>query len=215
MLVPSASAVFAASPRDDVPDKGMCRTCVVRGATHGEEDVVAWREFDGALYTFCSAPCAETFDAFPQAYVPRSLPRPAPQMVLLTEGDDEIVIGRGDGRVMLLDFWATWCSPCLEAMPELQDLHQTYGGTSFSVVGISIDDKREALETFLHERDLAYPIVHDVGEEPAWVGFLVPALPAMTLLDGDGRIVGEWRGKVDMDQVRTAVEEALAALDAE
>jgi thiol-disulfide isomerase/thioredoxin len=206
VVVLVAVAASANEKPHNVPDTAVCQTCAARGSEHCEEKVVAWREYKGAHYYFCSQKCGETFDGFPEAYVPRSVPRPAPQMVLSTLNDEQIVLGKVDGDVILLDFWATWCAPCLKAMPKLEELQEEFAPSGFSIVGISIDEDAKKLEDFLGEKQLSYPIVHDTGSEPAWQSFFVVGIPAMVLLDAQGRVVGEWRGEVNLNAVRQAIE---------
>jgi len=208
------AAVWAEDKPPGIPDKAECQTCAARGAVHGKEEVVAWREYKGAHYYFCSEKCGETFDAFPEAYVPRTVPRPAPQMVLTTVDDEQIVLGRHDGDVILLDFWATWCAPCLKAMPRLEELHEEFASAGFAVLGISIDEDESAFQEFMKDKSPSYPVVHDTGSETAWQSFYVVAIPAMVLLDKQGRVVGEWRGEVNLSAVRQAIE-ALVAVESD
>jgi thiol-disulfide isomerase/thioredoxin len=193
-----------------IPDKALCQTCAAHGATHGEEEVVAWRQYNDAYYYFCSKQCGETFDGFPEAYVPRSVPRPAPQMVLTTVDDETVVVGKADGEVLLLDFWATWCAPCLKAMPKLAKLQQEFASQNLSVVGVSIDEDQKRFESFMGDHEPGYRTVHDNGAEPIWASFYVVAIPAMVLIDGQGQIVGEWRGELDLDEIRKSVQEAVS-----
>ena len=118
-------------------------TCLVWKVTKGEaeaEPVKAIRTYEGKEYGFCSEKCAKAFAADPAAYVPPSLPRPAPAFALKDLAGTEISTVTLRGRVVLLDFWATWCAPCRKSMPELQALHDKYSRRGFSVVGVSIDE---------------------------------------------------------------------------
>ena len=203
------SRVWADAKPAAMPEKAVCQTCAARGAVHGEEDVVAWRQYEGAHYYFCSKKCGETFDSFPEAYMPRDIPRPAPQMVLTTMANKEVVLGKDDGNVVLLDFWATWCAPCLKAMPKLEKLQKEFAADGFSVVGISLDQDAQKFEKFLSDKQPSYPMVNDMVNDPerqaAWQNFYVVAIPAMVLIDGKGRVVGEWKGDMDLDEVRQAI----------
>jgi thiol-disulfide isomerase/thioredoxin len=143
----------------------------------------------------------------PSGYAPPVLPRPAPGFAWTTlDGDAVTPAGT---RALLIDFWATWCAPCITAIPELEQLNRDLGD-DLRVVGVSIDEKREDLDKFLARRPLSYPVVHDGGDDPAWWQFRVPAIPAAVLLDGEGQIVAQWNGKVDPAAVRQAVEAVLA-----
>ena len=114
---------------------------------------------------------------------------------------------------MLLDFWATWCAPCVKSMPELQSVHAKYAARGFAVVGVSIDEGAPAaakVKKFITARRVTYPIAIDSAKSPAWEAFAVKAVPAAYLLDREGRIVAQWTGApADMAQLEAKLEELL------
>jgi thiol-disulfide isomerase/thioredoxin len=203
--VPVAAAEWPTS----LGREGECLVCTRRGGEHGAEHYVDWRVHEGEAYGFCSQACADAFDQMPAGYVPPVLPRPAPDFRWTTLEGAEI---RSDGSTALLvDFWATWCAPCLEAIPALEDLDRDFGEEGLQVVGVSIDEDRKTLENYLERRAVAYPLVHDGGEDPAWWSFRVPAIPAAFLLNTEGEIVAQWSGRIDMHAVRGSVRSLLDA----
>jgi len=211
MLVALAAVpAFAddAASGTEIPEKAICRVCEVRGSQHGEEAVVAWRAHEDTAYYFCSEGCAEAFDGFPTGYAVKPVPRPAPPLSMTTLSGDEVVLARADGPV-LVDFWATWCKPCVEAMPELRELHEQYADAGLTILGVSIDESGpDAVAKFVEDREVPYPVAVDGGDSPAWFTWGVAAIPAAFLVD-DGKIVAEWRGRVDPAALRAAVAEAL------
>ena len=112
-------------------------------------------------------------------------------------------------RVVLIDFWATWCAPCLAQIPEFKRLRGAYG-ERFEVLAISVDARsRRDLVTWLNRQDVTWPQVHDgrAFSSPAARPFGVAALPA-SLLIVDGRIAAtNLRG----EPLSRAVAEALRA----
>ena len=212
LLLLGLSPAFAdaPAPAPTIPAKATCRACELRGAGHGEEDVAAWRQYDGEIYTFCSAACGEAFDAFPTAYVRLTLPRPAPDASVRRLDGTRVELSEMEGGLILLDFWATWCKPCVKSIPELRRLHDEYADRGFRVVGISIDEKGlEHVQKFARKRDMSYDVVLDDGEAPAWYAYGVAAVPSAFLVDDAGRIVAEWKGVTDPGAVRRAVEREL------
>ena len=204
-----APAAWAES--DDIPKKAVCRTCEMRGAVHGAEDVVAWREYEGAHYYFCSKDCAIAFDGFPEAYVPQALPRPAPAATVTQLSGEAMKLETLRGQVVLLDFWATWCAPCLKAMPSLNELQERWHEKGFTVLGISIDEKpQEVVPKTVEKKKLRYPVAVDTQPTPAWQAFRVAAIPAMFLIDRDGQIVAEWRGDIEFDTVERTVQQHMS-----
>jgi cytochrome c biogenesis protein CcmG, thiol:disulfide interchange protein DsbE len=90
---------------------------------------------------------------------------------------------------VLLDFWATWCKPCLEAMPELERWHTTYGPRGLTVIGVSVDGPRNfaKVRPFATRLGLTYPIVLDQDERLRHL-YQVIAMPTAVLIDRDGNI---------------------------
>lgn len=215
LLLLTLVCVFIANAYADnyePPKKAVCRTCEMRGSTHGDEDVAAWREYQGMHYFFCAQDCAKAFDDFPDAYIDHPIPRPAPNATVIALGGDELQFGDLKGQVVLLDFWATWCKPCRKSMPMLGELQTKWKNENFTVVGVSIDQNAaEVVPKFVEKHKLDYPIALDTTPRPAWFAYHVAAIPAMFLIDTDGRIVAEWRGEVDANVVRKAVEGLLTS----
>ena len=115
---------------------GAPRARPSRGAVDAE------RTYEGVDYGFCSEKCAKEFDADPAAYRRAGVPAPGARVLDADRprGEAGVARRRSKGKVVLLDFWATWCAPCRKSMPELQALHAKYGPRGLVVVGVSIDE---------------------------------------------------------------------------
>jgi peroxiredoxin len=93
------------------------------------------------------------------------------------------------GKVVLLDFWATWCPPCVAALPEIQKLHERFKTRSdFVLIGVSLDYTKSDLTTFIQRNGLAWPQIFDSdGGNDLARKFGVSAIPAVFLIDRQGQ----------------------------
>ncbi len=111
------------------------------------------------------------------------------------------------GRVVLLDFWASWCGPCHGEFPHLRRIVQKYTQERFSVIGVSLDDDLSALRKCSEKEGLNWP--HICGaqcwNDPGAKLFNIQRIPQTYILDPDGRIA--FKGKRDV-----ALEEAVDSL---
>lgn len=118
------------------------------------------------------------------------LPVPAYQAVSLA--GDSVSLAAQRGKVVLLNVWATWCHPCREEIPELQQLHQRYRERGLELIGVSVDAEGndEGIQAFAKEFQMTYPIWRDPGERIS-TQFLILGVPATFLVDRSG--VLRWR----------------------
>ena len=98
------------------------------------------------------------------------------------------------GKIVLVDFWATWCGPCIAEIPNVLEQYQKYHSKGFEVVGISLDQERAALEKFVTERKLPWPILFEPSEGSGWQHPLasyygISGIPTVILIGKDGNVV--------------------------
>lgn len=105
------------------------------------------------------------------------------------------------GKVVLLDFWATWCPPCIESLPELKQVYQKYHKEGFEIIGISLDRSIEPLTEFIDEENLDWVHVFDDDQASSLADqFSVTSIPSLFLLDQDGKIVAlDPRGEGELE----------------
>ncbi len=135
--------------------------------------------------------------------------QPAPDFVLTTLEGEPVTAESLRGKVVLLNFWATWCPPCRVEMPGFQDVHDEFSDDGFVVLGVSTDRTgRAAVTEFLRERGITYPVaMADGAVVNAYGGARV--LPTSFLIDRQGRIRHEVRGYFAEVALREAVRRLL------
>ena len=113
------------------------------------------------------------------------------------------------GKIVLLDFWATWCTPCRAEIPHFVEMQQQLGPQGFQVIGISMDDEAKPVKAFYDQFKMNYPVA--VGDDKLAESFGgVLGLPVNFLIDRDGRIVKKYLGATDVSVFDKDVSDLLA-----
>ena len=114
------------------------------------------------------------------------------------------------GKVILLDFWATWCGPCRIEIPGFVELQNRYRDQGLVVIGISEDDSVEPVREFYKEFSMNYPVVMGEGKISELYGGII-GLPTTFLIGRDGRIYSKHMGATDVSVFEEEIKELLAA----
>jgi len=115
------------------------------------------------------------------------------------------------GKVVLLDFWATWCPPCIEMIPVMEDLHREWHPRGVEFVGVNSDGGQasdDEIRAFLVKHPSPYPMVIDDGSANS--AYRIRALPQFVLIGRDGTLLRTFIGFTSRGQLGTALEKALA-----
>jgi len=141
---------------------------------------------------------------------PLSSPAPALRLPGLDGSTTDLAAFRG--RVVVLNFWASWCPPCVHEMPSLEGLHRTLGPEGLVVVGVSVDEDEQALRSFVEEQGITFPILLDPGGRHAATAYGTLDFPTTFVIDRDGilkrRYVGptQWDTPAALDHFRKLTE---------
>ncbi len=192
--------------RKDLPKLAECSVCKAKGTPMGMEKPAAGLMYKGTAYYLCSNKEIAEFKKDPEAFVPPVLPRPMPAFRLNDESGKLWDAEAMKGKLILVDWWATWCKPCVAMMPMVHKLREEFAGKGFEVLSVSIDEKRGDLDKFLRAHQFANPVLHDTAK--IWSAWSIRAIPALFLVK-DGRIVAQWTGKQSEQSLRTAMEANL------
>jgi peroxiredoxin len=121
----------------------------------------------------------------------------APDFTLTTLDGTPLRLDDLRGKVVLLNFWATWCPPCKAEMPDLNALQQEYGeARDFVVVGVNVEEDTAEVKSFVDRQQLTFPIVFDSDGRVTTQLFGVRPLPTTFIIDRDGFIRDAWNGQI-------------------
>jgi peroxiredoxin len=138
-------------------------------------------------------------------FQPANERKAAPQFALKDSSGKKIELKDYHGKVVLLDFWATWCTGCKMEIPWFSEFQRTYGAQGFAVVGVSMDEGGwRVLKPFLAETHVPYPIL--LGDGPTAQRFAIQSLPDTLLIDRQGRVAAAYLTVlVDKDDVEVNI----------
>ena len=111
------------------------------------------------------------------------------------------------GKVILLDFWATWCAPCQTEVPRFVDFQNKFGAQGFQVIGISMDDSSIPVRKFYAKFKMNYPVAMGTEQLARTYGGVL-GLPLTFLIGRDGQVLKKYESSADLDQM----ERDIAAL---
>ena len=195
-LVAKTAAMLAADP-DDVQSAGLAMQ--LAGAFEhmpGGEAVAAaaYRSFGPAMAKSSNEQIQKMGEGFAGTLRRLSLPgHPMEINGTLLNGKpfDQKTLA---GKVVLVDFWATWCGPCVAEIPNVLEQYEKYHKDGFEVVGISLDQEREALEKFVTDQKLPWPILFEEPKGEGWQHPLatfygISGIPTVVLIGRDGNVI--------------------------
>jgi thiol-disulfide isomerase/thioredoxin len=144
--------------------------------------------------------------------------KPAPALTLKDFNDKDVTLSSLKGKVVLVNFWATWCDPCRIEIPWLIEMQNKYGDKGFVVLGIAMDDEgksvvapfvaKERFDVGGQKLPMSYPIV--IGNDAAANQFGgILGYPTSYLISRDGKIVKKVQGLVSYEEISKAIESQL------
>jgi cytochrome c biogenesis protein CcmG/thiol:disulfide interchange protein DsbE len=135
-------------------------------------------------------------------------PKPAPAFELAALDGSTLSLASYRGKVVMVDFWASWCPPCARETPVLASVYDRYQGAPVEFIGISIWDRGQDAIRFVDRYDVAYPIAIDHDGRVA-IDYGVTGIPEKFFIDPDGRLVRRFVGPMDDTTLEATLDSML------
>lgn len=132
----------------------------------------------------------------------------APNFRITTLQGEDLSLKQFAGRILVVDFWATWCPPCRESVPELRDLTRKYDPSKLVLISVSADEDDSAWRQFITDQKMTWPQYRD-ADKRLTTAFTVRAYPTYLVIDGDGVIINRIVGA---DPRQSVVDQLVAIL---
>ncbi len=112
---------------------------------------------------------------------------PAPDFTLKSDSGENFRLAEQRGKVVMINFWASWCAPCRQEMPLLNELYQRYERAGFTLFGVNVEQNPDAAKKFLDTVGVSFPILYD-SETTVSRAYNVNAMPTTVMVDRDGKV---------------------------
>lgn len=109
----------------------------------------------------------------------------APDFTLKSKENGNIRLSEQRGNIVLVNFWASWCGPCRDELPEMEALYQEYQDLGFEILAINVDDEASKADVLLNDIEVSFPVLYDTSGEVSKL-YDVNAMPTTVMIDRDG-----------------------------
>jgi peroxiredoxin len=137
---------------------------------------------------------------------------PAPQFTLTARGGNTVSLSQYKGQVVMLNFWASWCGPCRQEMPLLENIYKKYNKMGFTMIGVNVEPDSKAADQWLQQTPVSFPVIYD-KDSTVSKAYDVSGMPSTVIIDRKGNIRVLHRGYKPgdeneyLDSIRTLVRE--------
>ncbi len=126
----------------------------------------------------------------------------APELILPTKDNKDLALSSFRGKIVLIDFWASWCAPCRKELPNVKRVYEKYKNKGFEILGVSLDKDRDTWLEAIDKEGLKWPQVSDLKfwQSEACQTYAVQSIPYTVLVDKEGKIIATDLRGADLDK---------------
>lgn len=110
---------------------------------------------------------------------------PAPDFTLKSKENGNIRLSEQRGNIVMVNFWASWCGPCREELPKMEELYQEYQDMGFEILAVNVDDEESKADVLLNDIEVTFPVLYDTAGNVSQL-YDVNAMPTTVIIDRDG-----------------------------
>jgi cytochrome c biogenesis protein CcmG, thiol:disulfide interchange protein DsbE len=126
--------------------------------------------------------------------------QPAPPIKVTTTSGQLLTLANYKGRVLVIDFFASWCQPCTKSIPHIIELNRKYGKQGLQILGLSLDEDKNDLIDFITPKKLNYPVA--LANEELQTEYGLHSIPTIVLIDKKGIVVEKYMGLTDETAIK-------------
>jgi thiol-disulfide isomerase/thioredoxin len=112
---------------------------------------------------------------------------PAPSFSLTSKGGSQVNLAQFKGKVVMINFWASWCGPCRQEMPLLEDIYKKYNKLGFTLLGVNVEPDSKAADDWLKQTPVSFPILYDKDSKVSQM-YDVSGMPSTVIIDRKGNL---------------------------
>ena len=112
---------------------------------------------------------------------------PAPQFTLPAKAGGEVSLAQYKGQVVMINFWASWCGPCRQEMPLLEDIYKKYNKLGFTLIGVNVEPDSKAADDWLKQTPVTFPVLYDKASKVSQL-YNVSGMPSTVIIDRKGNL---------------------------
>jgi len=157
-----------------------------------------------------SSRTAASTPSTPGDVCPADAPAAALDFTLKNVDNTAVHLAEYKGKVVLLDFWATWCGPCKVEIPGFIDLQERYGRDGLQVVGVSVDDTADKLKPYVADMKMNYPVLQGLGHDDLMDAFgPMLGIPVSVIISRDGKVCAKHTGLTSIETFEAQIKALL------